>query len=141
MPMDDQNFDEEVGFDDLENGDMELSNQKSIEEIETLLNYSKIIDSSNIDEPLRGLKNDIEEEYKSNYYEIMVTADYLNILKFLKSIQEYELFVIPYCFSPMIVSNQNNMNLIKFCLSNGEVKNKDNFEYSYKIMRFIIISK
>ena len=41
MSMDDQNFDEEAGFDDFDNGDMELSNQKSIEEIESLLNYSK----------------------------------------------------------------------------------------------------
>ena len=123
MPIDDQNFDEEVGFDDLENGDMEPSNQKSFEEIETLINYSKIIDSSNIDEPLRGLKNDIEK-YQSNFFEIMVTADYLNILKFLKSIQEYELFIIPYCFSPMIVSNQNNMESNQIMSSNGEVKAK-----------------
>ena len=33
MSIDDQNFDEEAGFDDLENGDMEFSNQKSVEEI------------------------------------------------------------------------------------------------------------
>ena len=73
---------------------MELSNQKSIEEIESLLIIPKV-DPLNIDRP-RRLKNDIEQEYKSNYYEITVTADYTNILKFLKSIQEYELFIIPY---------------------------------------------
>ena len=123
MPIDDQNFDEEVGFDDFENGGMESSNQKSFEEIETLINYSKIFDSSNIDEPLRGLKNDIEE-YQSNFFEIMVTADYLNILKFLKSIQEYELFIIPYCFSPMMASNQNNMESNQIMSPNGEVKAK-----------------
>ncbi len=123
MPIDDQNFDEEVGFDDFENGGMESSNQKSFEEIETLINYSKIFDSSNIDEPLKGLKNDIEE-YQSNFFEIMVTADYLNILKFLKSIQEYELFIIPYCFSPMMVSNQNNMESNQIMSPNGEVKAK-----------------
>ena len=123
MPIDDQNFDEEVGFDDLENGGMESSNQKSFEEIETLINYSKIFDSSNIDEPLKGLKNDIEE-YQSNFFEIMVTADYLNILKFLKSIQEYELFIIPYCFSPMMASNQNNMESNQIMSPNGEVKAK-----------------
>ena len=54
----------------------------------------------------------------------MVTADYLNILKFLKSIQEYELFIIPYCFSPMTVSNQNNMESNQIMSSNGEVKAK-----------------
>ena len=124
MSMDDQNFDEEAGFDDLDNGDMELSNQKSVEEIESLLNYSNIIDSLNIDSPLEGLKNDIEEEYKSNYYEIVVTADYINILKFLKSIQEYELFIIPYCFAPMIVSNQNNNEFNQVLSPNGEVKTK-----------------
>ena len=123
MPIDDQNFDEEVGFDDFENGGMESSNQKSFEEIETLINYSKIFDSSNIDEPLKGLKNDIEE-YQSNFFEIMVTADYLNILKFLKSIQEYELFIIPYCFSPMMASNQNNMESNQIMSPNGEVKAK-----------------
>ena len=64
MSMDDQNFDEDAGFDDFDNGEMELSNQKSIEEIESLLNYSNIIDPLNIDRPLEGLKNDIEDEYK-----------------------------------------------------------------------------
>ena len=122
MSMDDQNFDEEAGFDDLDNGDMELSNQKSVEEIESLLNYSKIIE--NIDSPLEGFKNDIEELYKSNYYEIVVKADYINILKFLKSIQEYELFIIPYCFAPMIVSNQNNNEFNQVLSPNGEVKTK-----------------
>ncbi len=122
MSMDDQNFDEEAGFDDLENGDMELSNQKSVEEIESLLNYSKIIE--NIDSPLEGSKNDIESGYKSNYYEIIVTADYINILKFLKSIQEYELFILPYCFAPMIVSNQNNNEFNQVLSPNGEVKTK-----------------
>tara|TARA_B100000287_G_C20661548_1_gene790299 strand:+ start:150 stop:1082 length:933 start_codon:yes stop_codon:yes gene_type:complete len=124
MPIDDLNFDQESGFDDLENGDMEFSNQKSVEEIESLLNYSKITDSLNIDSPLAGLKNDIEEGYKSNYYEIMVTADYINILKFLKSIQEYELFIIPYCFYPMILANQNNNEFNQVFRSNGEVKTK-----------------
>ena len=124
IPMDDPNFDSEVGFDDLENEDMQLSNQKSFEEIESLINYSKIINSSNIDEPLVGLKNDIDEKYKSNYFEIMVSADYVNILKFLKSIQEYELFIIPYCFAPMTVANQNNMESNQVMSSNGEVKAK-----------------
>ena len=124
MSMDDQNFDEDAGFDDFDNGDMELSNQKSIEDIENLLNYSKIIDPLNIDRPLESLTNDIEEEYKSNYYEITVTADYTNILKFLKSIQEYELFIIPYCFAPMIVSNQNNNEFNQILSANGEVKTK-----------------
>jgi len=124
MSMDDQIFDEEGGFEDLDNGDMELSNQKSVEEIENLLNFSKITDSLNIDSPLQGLKNDIQEEYKSNYYEIMVTANYINILKFLKSIQEYELFIIPYCFAPMIVANQNNNQFNQVLSANGEVKTK-----------------
>ena len=124
MSIDDQIFDEEAGFDDLDTGDMESSNQKSVEEIESLLNYSKINDYLSIDSPLEGLKNDIQEEYKSNYYEIIVTADYLNILKFLKSIQEYELFIIPYCFAPMIVANQNNNEFNKVLSANGEVKTK-----------------
>ena len=124
MSMDDQIFDEEAGFDDIDNSDIGLSNQKSVEEIERLLNYSNINDSLNIDRPLEGLKNDIEDGYKSNYYEILVTADYINILKFLKSIQEYELFIIPYCFYPMIVANQNNNEFNQVLSSNGEVKTK-----------------
>ena len=121
MPMDDQNFDDQ-NFDDL--GGMANSNQRSVEEIEGLLNFNQIIDSSNIDSPLSGLKNEISDTYNSNYYEILVTADYINILKFLKSIQEYELFVIPYCFSPLIVSNQNNMEFNQVISPNGEVKAK-----------------
>ena len=126
MPMDDQNFDDQnfddQNFDDL--GGMVNSNQRSIEEIDALLNFNKIIDSSNIDSLLSGLKNEISDTYNSNYYEILVTADYINILKFLKSIQEYELFVIPYCFAPLTVSNQNNMEINQVSSPNGEVKAK-----------------
>ena len=124
MSMEDQNFDEEAGFDDIDNSDMELSNQKSVEEIESLLNHSQIMDSVNIDSPIDGLRNDIDDRYKSNYYEILVTADYINILKFLKSIQEYELFIIPYCLYPMIVVNQNNSEFNQVLSPNGEVKTK-----------------
>ena len=44
--------------------------------------------------------------------------------KVSKSIQEYELFIIPYYFAPMIVSNQNNNEFNQVLSVNGEVKTK-----------------
>ncbi len=124
MPIDDQNFEDNFDDQDLDDFDINSSNQKTIEEIEQIINFNPLDNFSNIDNLLSTMTNNLSEIYTSNYYEILVEADYINIVNFLKSIQEYNLFIMPYCFSPIIATNQNNMDLERSFSSNGVVKAK-----------------
>ena len=56
------------------------------------------------------LKEDISEIFESNYFVINIRADYLDSINFLKYLQEYKLAILPYCFEPMMKTNDfNNM--------------------------------
>ena len=73
---------------------------------------------------LMGESSNLSDTYKSNYFEIIVEADYLNILNFMKAIQEYDAFVLPYCFVPRIASNETSMEFNQIQNISGQVKAK-----------------
>ena len=53
-----------------------------------------------------------------NFYEVSLSSDYLDILKFLKLVQEYNVTVIPYCLE---VESEKN---IATQISNQDIKNE-----------------
>jgi len=120
----DESFEDEFIMDDpnfnIDSDNEILSNQ----EIENILFSDNLYENSSIDSSLSKLNNDISDNYKSNYFEILVEADYLNILNFMKAIQEYDVFVLPYCFFPRIVSNETSMEFNQIKNVSGQVKAK-----------------
>ena len=120
----DESFEDEFIMDDpnfnIDSDNEILSNQ----EIENILFSDNLYENSSIDSSLSKLNNDISDNYKSNYFEILVEADYLNILNFMKAIQEYDVFVLPYCFFPRIVSNETSMEFNQKQNVSGQVKAK-----------------
>ena len=120
----DESFEDEFIMDDpnfnIDSNNEILSNQ----EIENILFSDNLYENSSIDSSLSKLNNDISENYKSNFFEILVEADYLNILNFMKAIQEYDVFVLPYCFFPRIVSNETSMEFNQKQNVSGQVKAK-----------------
>ena len=96
LPMDD------MSMDGIDEG---LTN----EEIDSVLFSQQYNNNYSIDKPLANLGNNLDRKYNSNYFEIRVEADYLNIMNFMRSIQEYQAFIIPYCFQPRIATNEGSM--------------------------------
>tara|TARA_B100000963_G_C22416811_1_gene575824 strand:- start:248 stop:832 length:585 start_codon:yes stop_codon:yes gene_type:complete len=119
-----QSFEDEFVMDDsvmdIDNDQNTLTNQ----EIENILFSENLSNNSSIDSPLSRLNNNLSDTYKSNYFEILVEADYLNILNFMKAIQEYDAFVLPYCFVPRLATNETSMDFNKSQKTSGTVKAK-----------------
>ncbi len=120
----DESFEDEFIMDDpnfnIDSNNEILSNQ----EIENILFSDNLYENSSIDSSLSKLNNDISENYKSNFFEILVEADYLNILNFMKAIQEYDAFVLPYCFVPRLSTNETTMDFNQSQKIPGTVKAK-----------------
>tara|TARA_B100001115_G_C15809882_1_gene401431 strand:- start:444 stop:1376 length:933 start_codon:yes stop_codon:yes gene_type:complete len=120
----DENFEDDFIMDDpsldIDNNQGILTNQ----EIENVLFSENSYNLSTIDRPLSKLNNNLSDIYKSNYFEIIVEADYLNIINFMKAIQEYDAFVLPYCFAPRIASNETSMDFNQTKNISGQVKAK-----------------
>jgi len=93
-PLDDFNmeeFNEDMNESKLEVKDFFINENDGTNEFETL-------------------KEDISEIFESNYFVINIRADYLDSINFLKYLQEYKLAILPYCFEPMMKTNNfNNM--------------------------------
>lgn len=113
IPIDDIN----LGIDDIDQG---ITN----EEIQNVLFSSEFNNNYLIDTPLSRLENDLDRTYSSNYFEIRVEADYLNIMNFMRSIQEYQAFIVPYCFQPRITSNEGSMEFNQSQNNSGQVQAK-----------------
>ncbi len=120
----DESFEDDFIMDDpsfnIDNNNDILSNQ----EIENILFSENLFEKSSIDSPLSNLNSNLSDTYKSNYFEILVEADYLNILNFMKAIQEYDAFILPYCFVPRIASNETSMEFNQTQNISGKVKAK-----------------
>jgi len=113
IPIDDIN----LGIDGIDQG---ITN----EEIQNVLFSSEFNNNYLIDTPLSRLENDLDRTYSSNYFEIRVEADYLNIMNFMRSIQEYQAFIVPYCFQPRITSNEGSMEFNQSQNNSGQVQAK-----------------
>ena len=105
---------------DIDDSNDIISNQ----EIENVLFSENSFNNSSIDSPLFKLNNNLSDIYKSNYFEILVEANYLNILNFMKAIQEYDAFILPYCFVPRIASSETSMEFNQKQNISGQVKAK-----------------
>ena len=55
------------------------------------------------------LNNTCNEEFEENYFKIDIVADYINLLNFLRSLQEYKMIIIPICFEPSLLSQSSNL--------------------------------
>ena len=64
----------------------------------------------------------ISNKFTSNYYSIRVRSDYINILNFLRAIQEYKIVVVPFCFEPRSVQPTYASEFGQSAISNGEVE-------------------
>ena len=113
LPMDDMSMD----IDGIEQG---ITN----EEIDSVLFSQEINNNYLIDNPLSNIEKDLDRKYTSNYFEIRVEADYLNIMNFMRSIQEYQAFIIPYCFQPRVTSNEGSMEFNQVQNMSGQVQAK-----------------
>ena len=119
-----QSFEDDFAMDDsvldIDSDQNTLTNQ----EIENILFSDNLSNNTSIDAPLSKLNNNLSDTYKSNYFEILVEADYLNILNFMKAIQEYDAFILPYCFVPRLATNETSMDFNKSQKMSGTVKAK-----------------
>ena len=113
LPMDDMSMD----IDGIDQGITK-------EEIDSVLFSQEFNNNYLIDNPLSSLEKDLDRKYTSNYFEIRVEADYLNIMNFMRSIQEYQAFIIPYCFQPRVTSNEGSMEFNQVQNMSGQVQAK-----------------
>ena len=58
---------------------------------------------------LEEIPSSINEEFEENYFKIDIVADYINLLNFLRSLQEYKMIIIPICFEPSFLSQSSNL--------------------------------
>ena len=105
------NFDDTDEFisddwDDSEINPLEEINKKIdyIDNNETFLN-SFFLEINNDEIPKK-----LDDEFESNYFKIEFLGDYVNALNFLRSIQEYNILIIPKCFEPSLLSQSATQN-------------------------------
>ena len=64
----------------------------------------------------------VRPPFRSNYYQLQLQGDYLNLLAFLRSSQEYSLTIIPTCLEVKgLLSQQTQSQSGQLPLSNGQV--------------------
>ncbi|MBO8229877.1 hypothetical protein CU313_05580 [Prochlorococcus marinus str. MU1404] len=69
-----------------------------------------------------SLTKKVSDIFQSNYYLINIKSNYLNSLNFIKYIQEYKIFILPYCFEPrMAGESSNNISDINSPSIEGEI--------------------
>ena len=119
-----ESFNDDFAMDDLDMNIDSDENSLSNQEIENILFSENLSNNTSIDSPLSKLNNNLSDTYKSNYFEILVEANYLNILNFMKAIQEYDAFVLPYCFVPRVATNETSMDFNQLQKKSGTVKAK-----------------
>ena len=94
-----------------------VDNTSEFEE-KALLNNLPIAKLTNI---FRTIPNSANRRFSPNYFDLQLTGNYINILDFLRVIQEYKATVVPVCFSPKS-SEETQLSLIMDQLgSSGEV--------------------
>ena len=107
---DDFNFDE--SFNEIPNGTeantvniINLLNKKLL----YIQNNNSFLYSLSPTTNLEEIPSSINEEFEENYFKIDIVADYINLLNFLRSLQEYKMIIIPICFEPSLLSQSSNL--------------------------------
>ena len=115
-------FDSGNGFDDFSDGnnddfmleDYENPEFNILEDLYKKIDYinnnnnfliSFFQESNNIEIP-----KSLDDKFESNYFKIDILGDYINILNFLRAIQEYKILILPECFEPSLLSQSNIQN-------------------------------
>ncbi len=98
---DDQNFDNPQDEFPIDNFQPEGNNAK-------LEIYQFNPDDREITKEFESLKKDISSIFESNYFQINIKSDYLSSLNFLKYLQEYKIYILPYCYEPQMTGNTFN---------------------------------
>ena len=107
---DDFNMDE--SFDDLPNGteenkiDIINSLNKKLAYIQ---NNSSFLYSLAPKTNSKEIPSSINDEFEENYFKVDIVADYINLLNFLRSLQEYKMMILPICFEPSLLSQSSNL--------------------------------
>jgi len=58
-----------------------------------------------------NIPSSISEEFEENYFKVDIVSDYINLLNFLRSIQEYKMIILPVCFEPSLLSQSSNLSM------------------------------
>ena len=96
--------------------DMDLSTPKATEIYEFNMARDKIDNLfSNIPQPPG-------DKFTSNYFVLQLSGDYINVIDFKNSLQDFKVFVIPYCFEPQVISSQFSSMSEGNSISNGIVE-------------------
>ena len=96
-PLDNSGFDNGDEFDinnDFINDGLPDNNSIQLYEFNPSIN-------SGID-VFTNIPKSIDEIFKNNYFAIRINGNYLNILNYLRTIQEYNMMIIPVCFEPSL---------------------------------------
>ena len=57
----------------------------------------------------KEIPSSINDEFEENYFKVDIVADYINLLNFLRSLQEYKMIILPICFEPSLLSQSSNL--------------------------------
>ena len=70
----------------------------------------------------KEIPSSINDEFEENYFKVDIVADYINLLNFLRSLQEYKMIILPICFEPSLLSQSSNLGSGNNTYQHGFVK-------------------
>lgn len=125
MPNSNDDFNLDESFNEIPNGTEEntvniinLLNKKLL----YIQNNNSFLYSLAPTTNLEEIPSSINEEFEENYFKIDIVADYINLLNFLRSLQEYKMIIIPICFEPSLLSQSSNLGQVNNTNQPGFVK-------------------
>lgn len=85
-----------------------------IEELNTKLGYidnnNNFLRFSSPKTKSKDIPKKLNNNFESNYFKIEVVSDFINLLNFLRAIQEYKIIIVPMCFEPSLLTSTGNVN-------------------------------
>ena len=70
----------------------------------------------------KTIPKSIDDIFKNNYFAMRINGNYLNILNYLRTIQEYNMMIIPVCFEPSLSQANYSDNKNVQAIQTGEVE-------------------
>ena len=112
MPNSNDDFNLDESFNDIPNG----TEGNTIDIISTLNKKLVYIQNNNSflyslapQTSIEEIPSSINEEFEENFFKVDIVADYINLLNFLRSLQEYRMIILPICFEPSLLSQPSNL--------------------------------
>ncbi len=117
-PLDNTGFENEDNFDSIDSEFMNdgFPSNGSIQLYEFNPSINSGLDVFNT------IPKSIDEIFKNNYFSIRINGNYLNILNYLRTIQEYKMMIIPLCFEPSLSQPNYSDNENVQAIQTGEVE-------------------